>query len=216
MPPCTSSTTVTTSLSSRPSTPEQPSTTLPHLPVPKPRVSPSHILAESTFIFPHQSVGATSGKPLSSPTLCNSPGAHRNAPSVNANDRYKEYHNLPLTVRSHKQNPQHSALSVNDSSPQPDPDILPLLKLTFPTTYDSAPSPLSNPPAAVLSAEVHQQIKELLCKNIHGLWAPALPKLFTDTYKMPFPDHILDNLSLLMDICTVVYPVPHDKTKGSE
>uniref|UniRef100_A0A8C4E056 Tudor domain containing 7 a n=1 Tax=Dicentrarchus labrax TaxID=13489 RepID=A0A8C4E056_DICLA len=80
------------------------------------------------------------------------------------------------------------------SSLQPGPDILPLLKVTFSPTSDS-------------------RIKELLSKYSHGLWAHALPKLFMDTYKMSFPEHIMDNLSLLLDICTVEYPMPHDKKK---
>lgn len=37
-----------------------------------------------------------------------------------------------------------------------------------------------------------------------------------DTYRTPFPQQILDNLSLLLDMCTVEYPVPHDKKKVNE
>uniref|UniRef100_A0A8C4DZA1 Tudor domain containing 7 a n=1 Tax=Dicentrarchus labrax TaxID=13489 RepID=A0A8C4DZA1_DICLA len=99
------------------------------------------------------------------------------------------------------------------SSLQPGPDILPLLKVTFSPTSDSAPRPTSKSPA-VVSAEARQRIKELLSKYSHGLWAHALPKLFMDTYKMSFPEHIMDNLSLLLDICTVEYPMPHDKKKA--
>lgn len=49
-----------------------------------------------------------------------------------------------------------------------------------------------------------------------GVWAHALPKLFMDTYKTPFPENVLDNLSLLMDMWTVEYPIPHDKSKVME
>lgn len=100
------------------------------------------------------------------------------------------------------------------SSLHPGPDILPLLKVTFSPTSDSAP--FSKSSAFVVSAEVRQRIKELLSKYSNGLWAHALPKLFMDTYKTPFPEHVLDNLSLLMDVCSVEYPMPHDKKKVSE
>uniref|UniRef100_A0A671USH4 Tudor domain containing 7 a n=1 Tax=Sparus aurata TaxID=8175 RepID=A0A671USH4_SPAAU len=86
--------------------------------------------------------------------------------------------------------------------------------VTFSPTSDSAPCPPSKSSTVVVSAEVRQRIKELLSKNSHGLWAHALPKLFMETYKVPFPDHILDNLSLLLDICTVEYPIPHNKKKA--
>lgn len=67
-----------------------------------------------------------------------------------------------------------------------------------------------------MSSDVRQRIKELLFKYNHGLWVHALPKLFMDTYKTPFPEHVLDNISLLLDICNVEYPLPHDKKKVSE
>lgn len=57
------------------------------------------------------------------------------------------------------------------------------------------------------------KVRDLLVKYSHGLWAPALPKLFSDTYKVAFPQHLLDDLALLMDFCRVEYPMPHDKHK---
>uniref|UniRef100_A0A8C6LKE5 Tropomodulin 1 n=1 Tax=Nothobranchius furzeri TaxID=105023 RepID=A0A8C6LKE5_NOTFU len=72
-------------------------------------------------------------------------------------------------------------------------------------------------PADQLSQSVRHptvKLKELLSKYTQGMWASALPKLFMDTYKMPFPEQILDNLSLLLDICSVEYPSPHDKKKA--
>uniref|UniRef100_A0A8C9XSG5 Tudor domain containing 7 a n=1 Tax=Sander lucioperca TaxID=283035 RepID=A0A8C9XSG5_SANLU len=69
-------------------------------------------------------------------------------------------------------------------------------------------------PRILVSAEVRERLKELLSKYRQGLWAHALPKLFMDTYKTPFPEHVLNNLSLLLDICTVEYPMPHDKKKA--
>uniref|UniRef100_A0A4W6D2F8 Tudor domain containing 7 a n=1 Tax=Lates calcarifer TaxID=8187 RepID=A0A4W6D2F8_LATCA len=132
----------------------------------------------------------------------------------------KENHNL--TTATPNQNtrplaptwthPPLASASAVASSLQPGLDILPLLKVTFSPTSDSAP--LSKASAVTVPAEVRQRIKELLSKYSHGLWAHALPKLFLDTYKTPFPEHILDNLSLLLDICTVEYPLPHDKKKA--
>lgn len=57
------------------------------------------------------------------------------------------------------------------------------------------------------------KVRDLLVKYSHGLWAPALPRLYCDTYKVPLPQHLLDDLSLLMDFCRVDYPMAHDKTK---
>ena len=93
---------------------------------------------------------------------------------------------------------------------QLDRDILPLFNVTFSPSSNSTPCPSS---AVVVPAEVRQRIKELLSKYSNGLWAHALPKLFMDTYKMPFPVQLLDNLSVLLDICNVEYPFPRDKKK---
>lgn len=88
----------------------------------------------------------------------------------------------------------------------------PCTQVTFNPTSDSTPCPPSKP-CAVVSADVRQKIKELLSKYSQGLWAHAMPKLFMEAYKVPFPEHVLDNLSLLLDICNVEYPSPHDKKK---
>lgn len=58
------------------------------------------------------------------------------------------------------------------------------------------------------------RLKELLSKYSHGLWAHALPKLYQETFKVPFPEDILANLSLLLDICTVEYPMADNKKKA--
>lgn len=181
-------------------------------------MSPQSLLAKPTSAFPPTPVAPSSVKPTSSSTLCKAAGVPRVPLCVNlkvtANRERKEL--------NHKQNAQASgpnracpasaSAPSQASSPQPGPDILPLLKVTFSPASDSAPSPLSKPAVAV-SAEVRQRIKEILSKYSHGLWAPALPKLFADTYKTPFPEHILDNLSLLLDICSIEYPTPNDKKK---
>ncbi|KAK1175674.1 tudor domain-containing protein 7B-like [Acipenser oxyrinchus oxyrinchus] len=60
--------------------------------------------------------------------------------------------------------------------------------------------------------EVKLKVAELLVKYSSGLWANALPKLFQDAYKLKFPEFILDDLSLLSDVCTADYPMP-DNTK---
>ncbi|XP_033871457.3 tudor domain-containing protein 7B-like isoform X1 [Acipenser ruthenus] len=60
--------------------------------------------------------------------------------------------------------------------------------------------------------EIKLKVAELLVKYSSGLWASALPKLFQDVYKLKFPEFILDDLSLLSDVCTADYPMP-DNTK---
>lgn len=123
--------------------------------------------------------------------------------------------NLPTTLSD--QNFQQSALSLlspvpqHSSNFQTGPEILTPLKVTFSPPFSSTPHP--PPTLSVGSAEVCERIKEILCHCGHGVWASALPKLYMDTYKMSFPEHILDNLSLLLDVCRVEYPLPHDKTK---
>lgn len=78
----------------------------------------------------------------------------------------------------------------------------------------ASPAPSSPaPPPCTEDPETHLKVRDLLVKYSHGLWAPALPKLFSDTYKVPLLQHLLDNLSLLMDYCRVEYPMPHDKHK---
>ncbi|KAM9363643.1 tudor domain-containing protein 7A [Symphorus nematophorus] len=223
----TDSSTTTGPISSLPSTPEQPSTPLPSSPVPKPRVAPQNPLARPAFIFPPQPVAASPGNLSSSLTLqrpAHNPALTPRLPiyvSLAVNGGGKD---SPTTTINHTQNTKPSASawtcppSTNApplaSSIQPGPDILPLLKVTFSPTSDSAPCPPPKSSSVVVSAEVRQRIRELLSKYSHGLWAHALPKLFLDTYKTPFPEHILDNLPLLLDIFTVEYPIPHDKKKA--
>uniref|UniRef100_A0A8C8EP99 HTH OST-type domain-containing protein n=1 Tax=Oncorhynchus tshawytscha TaxID=74940 RepID=A0A8C8EP99_ONCTS len=78
------------------------------------------------------------------------------------------------------------------------------------------PPPLQLPPLPSVSipAEARLRLKELLSKYSHGLWAHALPKLYQETFKVPFPEDILSNLSLLLDICTVEYPMTDNKMKA--
>ncbi|KAK2815923.1 hypothetical protein Q5P01_026390 [Channa striata] len=212
---------ITAPFSAHLSNPVQLSAPLSSYTVPKPRVSSEIPLARPTFIFPQQPAAATV-KPLASVTLC-SPAhnpcfAPQLPPCVNTAlnaSGCKESHNV-----KHKQNnkplvstwtsPVPSNTAGSPSSFQPGCDILSLLKESFSDNSDSAPASK----ATVVSAEVRHKIKELLSKYSHGLWAHALPKLFMDTYKMPFPEHVLDNLSLFLDIWSVEYPMPHDKKKA--
>uniref|UniRef100_A0A3B5B2U2 Tudor domain containing 7 n=1 Tax=Stegastes partitus TaxID=144197 RepID=A0A3B5B2U2_9TELE len=127
-------------------------------------------------------------------------------PSV-PTDRYKENNKTP-SLASTWTNVASTNTSAADS--KSGHGMLPLLKVVLNQSLNSA----SLCPPKVVSAEVCQRVQELLSKYSCGLWAHALPKLFMDTYKMPFPEHVLDNLSLLLDICTVEYPLPHDKRKA--
>ncbi|KAM6959653.1 tudor domain-containing protein 7B isoform 1-T1 [Tautogolabrus adspersus] len=76
----------------------------------------------------------------------------------------------------------------------------------------SSPSPPSSP--ATLSPDLNLKLEELLVKYSNGLWAHALPKLFQDTYKIKLPTHVLENLHLLSDICTVDYPMPDNPKRA--
>uniref|UniRef100_A0A4W3HLV9 Tudor domain containing 7 b n=1 Tax=Callorhinchus milii TaxID=7868 RepID=A0A4W3HLV9_CALMI len=62
--------------------------------------------------------------------------------------------------------------------------------------------------------DIKENLIELLQKYSSGLWANALPKLFEETYKMQFPQNILDNLDCLSEICTVDYAVSGDRKKA--
>ncbi|XP_061620255.1 tudor domain-containing protein 7B isoform X2 [Phyllopteryx taeniolatus] len=81
-----------------------------------------------------------------------------------------------------------------------------------PSTSSPSPSPPSSP--ASLSPELKLKLEELLRKYSSGLWAHALPKLFQDTYKTKLPAHVLDNLQLLSDVCTVDYPMPDNPKRA--
>lgn len=229
--PLTSPTDSTNStLISSPPSPEQSPNPSSLSPVPKLRFSPKNPLAKPTFIFSQQPNAGSSDKPLSLVTLrspTHNPALAPQLPPcvnlpVNANGGSKDNQNLNTAANNSNQQSRPSALPrtfpasadtpVVGSCLQPGPDILPLLKVTFSPTSDSVPSSKSS----VVSAEVRQRIKELLSMYSQGLWAHALPKLFMDTYKTPFPEHILENLTLYLDIWTVEYPVSHDKKKVSE
>ncbi|XP_037116101.1 tudor domain-containing protein 7B-like [Syngnathus acus] len=109
-----------------------------------------------------------------------------------------------------------SACVSSSSSPPDKPSQYPDQRLkesgSQPPSSSSSPSPPSSP--ASLSPELKQKLEELLLKYSSGLWAHALPKLFQDTYKTKLPAHVLDNLHLLSDICTVDYPMPDNPKRA--
>lgn len=74
----------------------------------------------------------------------------------------------------------------------------------------------SNTPESpkTLSPDLKQKLGELLLKYSSGLWAHALPKLYQDTYKCKLPEFVLDQLTLLSDICTIDYPVPDNPKRA--
>uniref|UniRef100_A0A673CQV0 Tudor domain-containing protein 7B-like n=1 Tax=Sphaeramia orbicularis TaxID=375764 RepID=A0A673CQV0_9TELE len=88
---------------------------------------------------------------------------------------------------------------------------------TVEKTCSSNPSELthltrssSHPPHPDLKVK----LEELLIKYSNGLWAHALPKLFQDTYKTKLPGHVLENLHLLSDFCTIDYPMPDNPKRA--
>ncbi|XP_015200610.2 tudor domain-containing protein 7B [Lepisosteus oculatus] len=76
------------------------------------------------------------------------------------------------------------------------------------------PDPPVSPQSAAVAPEIRLKLTDLLAKYSNGLWAHALPKLFQDTYKMKFPEYILNDLSLLSDVCTIDYPMPDNTQKA--
>ncbi|XP_029020138.1 tudor domain-containing protein 7A isoform X2 [Betta splendens] len=191
-PKLSSNSTITTPISSPPSIPKQISNHLPAYPEPKPRVFPKSPLAKATFIFSQQPVAVSSGNPLSSPTL-HSPD-HNPAPQLPPC--------VGLDVNATGGCEANQATDCRISSSPPGPGILPTLN----SASASPPKP-----SITLATEVVQRIKDLLSKYSQGIWAHALPKLFMDTYKTPFPEHILDSLSNYLHIWNVEYPISHNK-----
>uniref|UniRef100_A0A8C4GFN2 Tudor domain-containing protein 7B n=1 Tax=Dicentrarchus labrax TaxID=13489 RepID=A0A8C4GFN2_DICLA len=90
--------------------------------------------------------------------------------------------------------------------------LYPAKEQTSPPSSSSSPSPPSSP--ATLSPDLKLKLEELLVKYSNGLWAHALPKLFQDTYKTKLPGHVLENLHLLSDICTIDYPMPDNPKRA--
>uniref|UniRef100_A0A667WL59 Tudor domain containing 7 a n=1 Tax=Myripristis murdjan TaxID=586833 RepID=A0A667WL59_9TELE len=89
----------------------------------------------------------------------------------------------------------------------------PLPPKPFPVSTTSTSNTTAGSPTIPSTVTTPKISSELLSKYSNGLWVHALPKLFMDTYKTPFPEHILDNLHLLLDICNVEHPLP-DKKKA--
>uniref|UniRef100_A0A671UTF5 Tudor domain containing 7 b n=1 Tax=Sparus aurata TaxID=8175 RepID=A0A671UTF5_SPAAU len=82
------------------------------------------------------------------------------------------------------------------------------------TTSSPSPTPAPNstsPPNTPADKPSHSP---LLVKYSNGLWAHALPKLFQDTYKTKLPGHVLENLHLLSDFCTVDFPMPDNPKRA--
>ncbi|XP_022537427.2 tudor domain-containing protein 7A [Astyanax mexicanus] len=74
--------------------------------------------------------------------------------------------------------------------------------------------PSTPPPVVPVAPAVKQRVLELLEKYSHGLWAHALPCLFQEVFRCDFPSHVLDDLTLLADICVVDYPMPENRHKA--
>lgn len=65
-----------------------------------------------------------------------------------------------------------------------------------------------------LTEDLKQKLAQLLLKYSSGVWSHALPKLFQDTYNAELPGFVLDNLSLMSDLCTIVYPMPNNPKRA--
>ncbi|XP_041820893.1 tudor domain-containing protein 7B [Chelmon rostratus] len=126
------------------------------------------------------------------------------SPTPNPNSTSAPTSNTPTDKPSHspaQQRPSSTHLTRSGSrSPQ------------SPPSSSSSPSPPSSP--ATLSPDLKLKLEELLVKYSNGLWAHALPKLFQDTYKTKLPGHVLENLHLLSDICTIDHPMPDNPKRA--
>ncbi|XP_068163815.1 tudor domain-containing protein 7B [Antennarius striatus] len=127
-------------------------------------------------------------------------------PHINSTSFPVSASNTPASKPPHspaQQTPPKSRLSrsaLGSHSPQSPPSSC------------SSPSPPSSP--ETLNPDLKLKLEELLVKYSNGLWTHALPKLFQDTYKTKLPGHVLENLHLLSDICTIDYPMPDNPKKA--
>ncbi|XP_028306396.1 LOW QUALITY PROTEIN: tudor domain-containing protein 7A [Gouania willdenowi] len=179
------------SVPSSPSSPLQLSTHPLSTNSPRQKVSPNSPLDKPTFLFPPQPDTLLSSAAAQSPTDGSAPTFHLPPPSSDSNQLAQL---LLLTLGSTKSGNTSPPVSVS----QPNVSV----------------NSLGSQSSTVLSADLRKRLEELLSKYSQGIWAHALPKLFMDTYQMQFPEEILNNLSLLLDICTVEYPMPNNKKKA--
>ncbi|KAM8881497.1 tudor domain-containing protein 7B isoform 1-T1 [Synchiropus picturatus] len=103
-----------------------------------------------------------------------------------------------------------NAAPAKPSNPTKTQQGAPSSKVSRPASHPSK----SPPPAGSLPPDLQQKLEELLVKYSNGLWAHALPKLFQDTYKTKLPAHVLENLELLSDFCTIDYPMPDNPKRA--
>ena len=105
---------------------------------------------------------------------------------------------------------RHSPLPQKQPRPR-----TPIVTTSAPTSQSpSAPTPTGGTPTPSLTPELRRNLGELLLKYSSGLWAHALPKLYQDTYKSALPEHVLQNLALLADFCTIDYPMPDNPKRA--
>uniref|UniRef100_A0A673Y5Z4 Tudor domain containing 7 b n=1 Tax=Salmo trutta TaxID=8032 RepID=A0A673Y5Z4_SALTR len=119
---------------------------------------------------------------------------------------YKQ--DLPSEALKDLEHWTHVCTVEKPCSSNPKELLLPL-PLTPPSSSPSHPASPST-----LSPDLKRKLGELLVKYSNGLWAHALPKLYLDTYKTKLPEHVLENLSLLSDFCTVDYPMPDNPKRA--
>ncbi|XP_076023389.1 tudor domain-containing protein 7A isoform X2 [Genypterus blacodes] len=186
-------------------TPDRPSSVVSSSRVPTPPGSAKSLLAKPTFIFPQQTVVNSQGRPSSpvGPPVAPLPSS---VPLPNFSFVCNGKPNLSIDCNAPaklKQSPNNGWKSHHHS---------PAAHSNDRPSNHSPPPPSSS--ASGVPDDIRQKLMELLSKYSSGLWTHTLPKLFMDTYKIPFPENILSNVSLLLEVCTVEYPKPNDKTKA--
>ncbi|CAL9700501.1 unnamed protein product [Knipowitschia caucasica] len=198
---------VSTPHSYSPSTPETAAANVPvSSPVPKPREIPKVNLSKPTFIYPAgdslpmSNLRSPAPNPVSAPQFINGGYGDISNSSAKASGQIPWSQHVPSNVAHLVQQRET-------------PDVLSLLKATSNTKSDLPQSPVVAFPRTI-SETVRRNVKELLLKYSSGLWVKAVPQLFEDTFKMPLPEHALDDLSIWADICDVEWPYPKDKKKA--
>ncbi|XP_076869354.1 tudor domain-containing protein 7A [Brachyhypopomus gauderio] len=108
-----------------------------------------------------------------------------------------------------------SPVLVSPSLPKsPVSQLSPALPGPTPLNRSLLTPPSTPPPPTPVPPDIKQKLQELLSKYSHGLWVHGLPRLFQEAFGCDLPQQVLDDLSVLADICVVEYPMPHNRSKA--
>ncbi|XP_006807412.1 tudor domain-containing protein 7B [Neolamprologus brichardi] len=118
----------------------------------------------------------------------------------------KEGRNRRMTLPSRFQKEVHAHLSRNSQQTAPPSNLN--------ESFGSGKAKPYNPQL------VQGHIREILAKYSNGFWVSKLPQMYRELYKQDLPTetklpgHVLVNLDLLSDICTIDYPMPDNPKRA--